>query len=96
MSDYLHIADFLDPIDMNLTMRDEMFQDGQIGNYIDAYQNEFPDLSDADIVFIGCAERRGAGPGENAGARARVKKRLRRIGSGNSFTDFISGTPPSG
>lgn len=76
MSDYLHIADFLEPVDLNLTIRDEMFQDGQIGNYIDVYGDRFPDLSNADIVFLGCAERRGAGPGGKTPAPDKIREQF--------------------
>ena len=61
MSDYLNIADFLSPIDLREISHDEAYKDGHMGRTINLYQDEFPDLDDAQIVFIGCGEQRGSG-----------------------------------
>jgi len=59
MADSLRIADFLSPISKSLLNDDQGYVDGQIGQVIDAYEAEFPDLESATIVFIGCGETRG-------------------------------------
>jgi formiminoglutamase len=65
MSDYLHLTDFLSPVNLALISNDQMYQDGQIGKIITAYESEFPDLFEADIILVGCSEQRGAGKGNS-------------------------------
>jgi formiminoglutamase len=62
MSDHLHIADFLTPVDPGVLSDDKGYKDGQIGKKISMYHEEFPDITEADIVLLGCAEQRGKGP----------------------------------
>jgi arginase family enzyme len=62
MADSLRIADFLEPLQLAIISRDEPYHDGQIGKEIMVYENEFPDVLEADIIFIGCSEQRGARP----------------------------------
>ena len=61
MTDYLNIADFLSPINLHEISSDEHYKDGQLGGVIASYQEEFPDLDEAQIVFVGCGEQRGSG-----------------------------------
>lgn len=61
MSDYLHIADFLMPINKDIISNDTGYKDGQIGRKIDAYEETLPDIEVADIVLVGCGEQRGSG-----------------------------------
>jgi arginase family enzyme len=61
MSDHLHIADFLTPINLAEISNDEGYKDGQLGKVIAVYDDEFPDLDDAQIVIVGCGEQRGSG-----------------------------------
>ena len=61
MSDYLNISDFLSPINLFEISNDEGYRDGQLGKAIAVYDEEFPDLSDAQIVLVGCGEQRGSG-----------------------------------
>jgi arginase family enzyme len=61
MADYLNIADFLSPINMHEVSRDEHYKDGQLGGVITSYQEEFPDLDEVQLVFVGCGEQRGSG-----------------------------------
>jgi len=61
MSDKLNIEDFLEPVDKNIFSHDEYYKDGQIEKKIEVYDESFPDLFDADIVFVGCNEERGNG-----------------------------------
>ena len=61
MSDHLNISDFLSPVNIATISFDERYKDGQIGNVIDIYDEEFPDLDEAQIVILGCGEQRGSG-----------------------------------
>jgi arginase family enzyme len=61
MSDYLNISDFLVPVSLRELDNDGGYHDGQIGRIIDVYDEEFPDIDDANIVLIGCGEQRGSG-----------------------------------
>ncbi len=61
MSDYLNISDFLTPINLFEISHDEGYKDGQIGKIILAYEEEFPDLDEVQIVLVGCGEQRGSG-----------------------------------
>ncbi len=82
MPDILNIADFLVPINIAEISSDEHYHDGQVGHDISVYENAFPDLSQADIILIGCAEQRGNGPG---------KKLLRQMLYAGSFTNYTTG-----
>ncbi|HYE53500.1 MAG TPA: arginase family protein [Chitinophagaceae bacterium] len=59
MSDKLHIADFLEPVSLSVLSGDEGYQEGQIGKSILVYEDQLPELDDADIVIVGCDEERG-------------------------------------
>ena len=61
MPSNLHISDFLDPVNLSELSQDQGYKDGQIGKQIEAYDEFFPDVYDADIVLVGCEEERGAG-----------------------------------
>src|SRR5215467_11962096 len=66
MSDYLNISDFLSPINIHVISDDEDYREGQIGKMIAVYREDsfiegFPDLDDAQVVIVGCGERRGSG-----------------------------------
>ena len=61
MSDHLNIADFLSPVNLHEIAHDESYKDGQLGNIIALYSEEFPDLDEAQIVIVGCGEQRGSG-----------------------------------
>ena len=54
------IIDFLDPINVSEISLDAGYKDGQIGSVIKTYDDEFPDLDDADIILVGCGEQRGS------------------------------------
>ncbi|HEX2534634.1 MAG TPA: arginase, partial [Chitinophagaceae bacterium] len=60
MSDALNIAEFLEPLNLGALSGDAGYREGQIGRAIAAYEEEFPDLEEADIVLLGCGEQRGA------------------------------------
>lgn len=61
MSDHLNISDFLSPVNVATISFDESYKDGQMGKIIDIYDEEFPDLDEAQIVIVGCGEQRGSG-----------------------------------
>ncbi len=61
MSDYFNLTDFLSPVSLAQLSDDQLYHDGQIGKTIVVYENEFPDIFDADIVIVGCNEQRGNG-----------------------------------
>src|SRR5829696_1337293 len=54
------IIDFLDPLNLSEISLDGGYKEGQIGKMIRIYEEEFPDLDEAQIVLVGCAEQRGA------------------------------------
>ncbi|MDE3251169.1 MAG: formimidoylglutamase [Bacteroidota bacterium] len=55
------ITDFLDPVNIAFLSNDEGFKDTQLGRHIAVYEESLPDLTDIDMVLIGCGEMRGAG-----------------------------------
>ena len=55
------IVDFLEPINLAEISFDEGFKDTQIGKHILAFEEEIPDISEADLVIVGCGEMRGMG-----------------------------------
>jgi len=61
MSDYLNIADFLSPVNLHEISHDETYREGQLGSAITIYQEEFPDIDEAQIILLGCGEQRGSG-----------------------------------
>ncbi len=67
----MSIIDFLDPVNLSEISLDAGYKEGQIGSVIPVYEDEFPDLDAADLVFLGCTEQRGAAliqPGTAANA----------------------------
>jgi len=56
----LHILDYLDPVNTREISNDDEYKDGQVGKLIEVYEDEFPDLLQADLILIGCREERGA------------------------------------
>ncbi len=55
------LLDFLEPINTALLSNDEGFKDTQLGKYILVHEQELPDISQADLVIVGCGEMRGMG-----------------------------------
>ncbi len=55
------IVDFLEPINRDEISNDEGYKDTQLGRHINAYEEEFPDITGADMVLVGCGEMRGEG-----------------------------------
>lgn len=55
------IIDFLAPVHLFDISQDEGFKNSQIGYYVDCYDQQFPDLSRADLIIVGIEEFRGKG-----------------------------------
>lgn len=79
MPDNLNIADFLEPVSISMISNDESYHDGQIGNSISVYDEEFPDIAGADLVFVGCNEYRGAGPVPKSGSGDPLRHEFYRL-----------------
>lgn len=60
MSDILNIGDFLEPVSRDVISEDIGYKDGQIGKKIMVYEEVLPDLTEADMVLVGCPEIRGS------------------------------------
>ena len=48
------IVDFLDPVNLYELSEDQGYKDTQLGRHIALYDEEFPDVSKADIVLVFC------------------------------------------
>ena len=57
---YDSILDFLNPLNRSEISGDTGYKEGQIGKAIRIYDEEFPDLDEADVVIVGCTDQRGA------------------------------------
>lgn len=53
--------DFLEPVNLAALSEDEGFKETQLGKHIAVNDASFPDISQADMVLVGCKEMRGAG-----------------------------------
>lgn len=47
------LYEFLEPINPALLSDDEGYNDGQLGSFIEFYQDELPDLAEAEVVLVG-------------------------------------------
>jgi arginase family enzyme len=54
------IIDFLTPLNLSEISSDNGYKEGQIGRVIKAFDEEFPDLDEVDVVIVGCTDQRGA------------------------------------
>lgn len=59
------LHDFLMPIPVHELNDDKGYTDGQLAKNIAVYENELPDITDADIVLVGINETRGSGIFDN-------------------------------
>ena len=55
------LIDFLEPVNIAQISNDEGFKDTQLGKHIAVYEESLPDITDVDLVLVGCGEMRGAG-----------------------------------
>jgi len=63
MSDLQHLTDYLVPVSLSVLNGDEGYRAGQMGKHITVFEDEFPDLTESDLVIVGCGEERGIGMG---------------------------------
>ena len=74
------LHDFLAPVRANEINRDSGYNDGQLAKNIAIYENQFPDISDADIILVGAPESRGDGLQDLAGnGPDSIRKELYRL-----------------
>lgn len=69
----MSLTDFLNPIHLSEISLDAGYKEGQIGKTIKIYEDEFPDLDDAQIVLVGCGEQRGAALLHESGAANAIR-----------------------
>src|SRR5688500_4437238 len=50
---------FLQPIRVAAISGDELYRPTQVGNTISVYDEIFPDITECDLVIVGCGEQRG-------------------------------------
>ncbi|MBS1639960.1 MAG: formimidoylglutamase [Bacteroidetes bacterium] len=55
------IIDFLNPINLSVISNDEGYRDTQLGKHVEVYETVFPDITNADLIIMGCEEYRGSG-----------------------------------
>ncbi len=67
------IIDFLEPINRYQLSNDEGYKNTQLGQHIQAYEEDFPDIANADLVLVGCGEMRGKGGNNNTDAPNAVR-----------------------
>jgi formiminoglutamase len=73
------LYDFLEPINKAEINEDEGYNDGQLANFISIYEKSIPDISEADIVFVGVPEVRGSGNKNDSHAPNAIRKQLYRL-----------------
>jgi arginase family enzyme len=79
MPDSLHIADFLEPVQPAVVSNDEPFHDGQIGKTITIYDNDFPNLNEADVIIVACADQRGYHPFKQNSAVNNIRQEFYKL-----------------
>ena len=70
--------EFLEPINTLFLNNNKRYDDEQYGGHISAYEDEFPDLSEIDIVIIGINEYRGEGMNDGSAAEA-IRRQLYQL-----------------
>jgi formiminoglutamase len=79
MPDILNITDFLEPVQLPVISGDQGYHDGQIGKHVAVYEQDFPDISLADVVLVGCAEQRGGGPSKKSSSPDNVRREFYKL-----------------
>ena len=75
-----NISCFLDPLNPAMLSDDEGYFDTQLGKHIAVYEETLPDITDSDLVIVGCGESRGTGPGYHQGnSPDMVRKELYKL-----------------
>ena len=70
------LLEFLTPVNVVSLNNDKAYNDSQLANFIKIYDEEFPDISKADIVITGINEFRGDGFIATENAADAVRKQL--------------------
>ena len=74
------LHDFLLPVNIHELNDDSGYNDGQFAKHITVYENELPDITDADIVLVGVDEYRGSGIfNDNVNAANIIRKQLYQL-----------------
>jgi len=74
------LHDFLEPISLHEINEDNAYTDGQMAKHIMGYETELPDITDADIVFVGVKETRGNGAFDSSvNAADCIRKQLYKL-----------------
>ena len=73
-------VDFLEPINLAYLSNDEGYRDTQIGKHILVHDEEFPDISQAEMIIVGCGEMRGNGiEYDNASSPDEIRKEFYKL-----------------
>jgi formiminoglutamase len=74
------LQDFLTAIPVHELNDDKGYTDGQLAKHIAIYENQLPDITEADIVFVGVNETRGSGAFDNTiSAADAIRKQLYQL-----------------
>ena len=74
------LHDFLTPIPVNELNDDKGYTDGQLAKHMAIYEKQLPDITEADIVFVGVNETRGSGAFDNTISAANaIRKQLYQL-----------------
>lgn len=74
------LHDFLEPIATHELNDDNGYTDGQLAKHMAIYENEIPDITNADIVLVGVNETRGSGAFDNSISAANtIRKQLYQL-----------------
>jgi arginase family enzyme len=74
------LHDFLTAIAVHELNDDTGYTDGQLAKHIAIYENQLPDITEADIVFVGVNETRGSGAFDNTiSAADAIRKQLYQL-----------------
>lgn len=79
MSHFSNLSDFLSPVNIHLISNDEGYRDGQLGKLIQVYDEQLPDIEDADIIVVGCGEQRGCGVDKNTNAPDVIREQFYQL-----------------
>lgn len=56
-----HLADFLEPVNLAAITEDADLKEGQMGRSVILFEEEWPDLTEADLIIASCDDLRGDG-----------------------------------
>ena len=74
------LLEFLEPVPVHQLNNDEGYTDGQLAKHISIFEDELPDLEEAEIVLLGVTESRGNGYFEaDNGAANAIRKHLYQL-----------------